>query len=291
MKVKKIKFNCNWENNSSKLKDRVISNFVNKDNYSENIIITDGNDYDYLICFNAISEKPKVPKENIYTFIMEPSWSPNWDRNCHTYSNKVFCHNKKMFGDHDNMVDSPSFMFYHMTNTVIDDYLKNDNYDKKKLASMIVSYTPNGNGPYIHNYIKRTNLALKLLKYNFNVDIYGNNWNYNNERVKGPLNNKLHGLLDYKFSISIENSQEKNYITEKFFDPILCNSKPIYCGAPNINEVYDHNTIIDINDIDKCLDLISEYLKKDVDVDLLKKQKKVYFLKYNLYNKIKELIL
>lgn len=289
--MKKIKFNSHWESNSSLLRDRVLTNFVNSENYTDEIVITDGNDYDYLICFNKISESPKVPKENIYTFIMEPSWSPNWDRLCHTYSNKVFCHDKRLFGNHFNMIDSPSYMFYHMANSHIDDYLKNTNFDKSKLASMIVSYTPKGNGDYIKNYIKRTALALKLMQYGFDIDIYGNGWIPNGDRIKGPLQNKLYGLLDYKFSISIENSSEKNYISEKFFDPILCNCATIYSGSPNIEEVYDHKMIIDIDDINGCLDLISDYLKQDVDYDLILKQKRIYFEKHNLYQKIKELIL
>lgn len=289
--MKKIKFNSHWEHNSSLLRDRVISNFVNEENYTDQIIITDGNDYDYLICFNKISEDPKVPKENIYTFIMEPSWSPNWDKKCHTYSNKVFCHDKKLFGNHENMIDSPSFMFYHMTNSCIDDYLNNNNFEKSKLASMVVSYTPNGNGNYIKNYIKRTALALKLINYGFDIDIYGSGWNLPHERVKGPIQNKLNGLIDYKFSISIENSCEKNYISEKFFDPILCNCGTIYSGSPNIGEIYDHKMIIDIDDLNGCLDLISDYLKSDIDQDLILKQKRKYFLEHNLYQKIKDLIL
>lgn len=283
----KIKFNSNWDTPSN-LKNRVISNFITEDNYTNQIIITEKDDYDYLICFNSLSESPKVPKENIYTFIMEPSWTPSWDRNCFNYSNKVFCHDKILFGNYENIVETPALMFYHMSNSVINDFLKNDNFQKPKLASMVVSYTPDY---HFQNYSKRTELALKLLEYNFNVDIYGNNWSSNHKNIKGPLQNKLHGLLDYKFSICVENSNEKNYITEKFFDTILCNSTPIYCGAPNIDEVYNHHMIIDIENLSNCLDLISDYLKIDVDIDLIIRQKKLYFEKYNLYSTIKQLIL
>lgn len=283
----KVKFNSNWDTPSN-LKNRVISNFINESNYTDQIIITDKDDYDYLICFNSLSETPKVPKENIYTFIMEPSWTPSWDRNCFNYSNKVFCHDKNLFGNYDNIVETPSLMFYHMTDSVINDFLKNNNFEKPKLASMVVSYTPDY---YFQNYSKRTQLALKLLEYNFDVDIYGNGWIGNHKNIKGPLQNKIHGLLNYKFSICVENSNEKNYITEKYFDVILCNSNPIYCGAPNIREVYNHSMIIDIENLTNCLDLISDYFKKDVDIDLIRSQKKLYFEKYNLYSILKQLLL
>ena len=283
----KIKFNSNWDTPLN-LKNRVISNFITNDNYTDQIIITDKDDYDYLICFNSISEYPKVPKENIYTFIMEPSWTPSWDRNCFNYSNKVFCHDKKLFGNYDNIVETPALMFYHMTNSVINDFLNNTNFKKSNLASMVVSYTPDY---HFKNYSKRTQLALKLLEYNFDIDVYGNNWSSNHKNVKGPLKNKLDGLLNYKFSICIENSNERNYITEKYFDCILCNSTPIYYGASNVEDIYGKTLTINLNDLDSCLDLISDYLKMDIDeVDILNK-KKIYFEKYNLYNIIKSIIL
>ena len=91
----KIKFNCNWTSDKD-INRRVKSNFITEENYNSNIIITDGDDYDFLFVFNRLTTQPTVTKEKIYTFIMEPSWSPNWDRNCFNYSNKVFVHDKNL---------------------------------------------------------------------------------------------------------------------------------------------------------------------------------------------------
>jgi hypothetical protein len=40
----------------------------------------------------------------------------------------------------------------------------------------------------------------------------------------------------YKFTIAFENSRATDYVTEKFFEPLLAGSVPIYLGAPNVED-------------------------------------------------------
>lgn len=47
---------------------------------------------------------------------------------------------------------------------------------------------------------------------------------------------KLSTISHYKFCLSLENSIERDYVTEKFFDPLLVGTVPVYRGAPNIEE-------------------------------------------------------
>lgn len=285
----KVRFVCNWDD-SLNINNRIISNYITDDNYDSNIILTSNSDYDYLIVFNKLTFQPKIPKERIFTFIMEPSWSPNWDRNCFDYSNKVFVHDKSLYGNYDNIIEYPSYMFYHMDykKHTIKELLANDNFDKKNKISMVVSYNPNYQ---YKNYKLRTDLAIKLLQYNFDVDIYGRGWTHYNKRIKGPIIDKYDSLIDYQYSIAIENSCEKNYVTEKFFDVSLCNSIPIYYGAPNISEIYNHYEKINLLNINECLDKITDIINNnDFDIEKIKENKLKYFNKYNIYNKVKELI-
>ncbi len=285
----KIKFNCNWTSDKD-INRRVKSNFITEENYNSNIIITDGDDYDFLFVFNRLTTQPTVTKEKIYTFIMEPSWSPNWDRNCFNYSNKVFVHDKNLFGNHENIIESPSFMFYHMNSEInnIGKLLNNNLYEHKKKISMVVSYTPGGG----YNYELRTKLALKILEHNLDIDIYGNGWSLNHKNIKGTVGDKYDALVNYQYSIGIENSCEKNYITEKFFDIPLCNSYPIYYGAPNISDIYKNHIPINPNNIEETLDILSDIIRNDnYDIDKIIENKKLYFTKYNLYNKVKEIVL
>jgi Glycosyltransferase family 10 (fucosyltransferase) C-term/Fucosyltransferase, N-terminal len=47
---------------------------------------------------------------------------------------------------------------------------------------------------------------------------------------------KLDTVARYKFTLAFENSLTRDYVTEKFFDPLIAGSVPVYLGAPNIEE-------------------------------------------------------
>jgi len=41
---------------------------------------------------------------------------------------------------------------------------------------------------------------------------------------------------NYRFTIAFENARETDYVMEKFYDPLIIGSVPIYLGAPNVAE-------------------------------------------------------
>ena len=47
---------------------------------------------------------------------------------------------------------------------------------------------------------------------------------------------KLRTIARYRFTLAFENSIERDYVTEKFFDALCAGSVPIVLGAPNIAE-------------------------------------------------------
>jgi hypothetical protein len=47
---------------------------------------------------------------------------------------------------------------------------------------------------------------------------------------------KLEALPKYRFCLAFENAIAPDYVTEKFYDPLLAGSVPVYLGAPNIAE-------------------------------------------------------
>jgi hypothetical protein len=47
---------------------------------------------------------------------------------------------------------------------------------------------------------------------------------------------KMNTMAEYKFTIAFENGIRRDYVTEKFFDPLMAGSVPIYLGAPNIDD-------------------------------------------------------
>ena len=47
---------------------------------------------------------------------------------------------------------------------------------------------------------------------------------------------KLRILQKYVFTLALENSIAHDYVTEKFYQPLMTGTIPIYLGAPNIDE-------------------------------------------------------
>jgi glycosyl transferase family 10 (putative fucosyltransferase) len=47
---------------------------------------------------------------------------------------------------------------------------------------------------------------------------------------------KLHTMRTYKFTLAFENAIATDYVTEKFYDPLIVGSVPVYLGAPNVED-------------------------------------------------------
>ena len=94
--------------------------------------------------------------------------------------------------------------------------------------------------------------------------------------------------------ICIENTNEKNYISEKFYDCILTNTIPIYFGCKNVEEIWPENGYINIEDINNIDSIVSQLKLINDNVDLyynnmfpeLLKMKKRYFSEFNLLKKV-----
>lgn len=65
-----------------------------------------------------------------------------------------------------------------------------------------------------------------------------------------PFDLKSDGLAPYRYSVVIENVRETNYFTEKLIDAFLCQTVPIYWGAPNIEHFFNVNGMIICESVD-----------------------------------------
>ena len=101
-------------------------------------------------------------------------------------------------------------------------------YDKSKLVSAISS-----NKAFLSGHQVRLNFINAIRE---RVDLYGRGFN--------DIQNKLGGLKDYMFSVTIENSIPTNGFSEKIQDCFLTGTIPIYYGPKNIGEFYDLNGIL-----------------------------------------------
>lgn len=86
------------------------------------------------------------------------------------------------------------------------------------------------------------------------IDFYGKGINF--------IDDKASALDPYKFHICIENSNIPNYWTEKFADPLLSYSIPIYAGCKNINNYFDDRGffVFDYKDFNSLKSILNNVL-------------------------------
>lgn len=80
---------------------------------------------------------------------------------------------------------------------------------------------------------------------------------------------KMDVIAGYKFAIAFENAIAKDYVTEKFYDPLIAGSVPIYLGAPNIEDFAPgEKCFINVADWNDPEALAKHILKISKDEDL-----------------------
>ena len=279
----KVRFFSNYCD-SKQLLQRCFYNY--EFNSKSKLRFTTTDDYDIAVVFN-FTTNPLKAKCSVVTIIQEPSWIfSNFKNPFLTTSDYVILHDLSLFPEAKNVQEYPSIMFYH-DNVPFEFYIKENSLKRRKL-SLIMSNKQMCNG-----HIKRLNFLRTILESDLDVDIYGRGLKLTDTRYKGELVLKHTGLLPYEFSICVENAVEKNYITEKFIDCVVCNTVPIYYGAPNIKDVYNKGgfEIIDIDD-NNVIERIKEITDKGyLHYQQLNLQNKFkYFHEFNIFKLLEYII-
>ncbi|KZV41167.1 alpha1 family protein [Dorcoceras hygrometricum] len=91
---------------------------------------------------------------------------------------------------------------------------------------------------------------------NIKIDSYGGCHRNRDGKV-----DKVETLRRYKFSLAFENSNEEDYVTEKFFQSLVAGSVPVVIGAPNIQDFAPSpGSLLHIKDA-KEIDSIAQSMK------------------------------
>jgi GR25 family glycosyltransferase involved in LPS biosynthesis len=98
------------------------------------------------------------------------------------------------------------------------------------------------------------------------IDIYGVDNGQQFTNYTGPLDKKekSKGILPYKYYFMMENNFENNYITEKLWEPILCESLCFYYGCPNVSDHIDPRAYVLL---DKDPEISYQIVKKAIEED------------------------
>nr|VFJ57197.1 MAG: Fucosyltransferase, N-terminal [Candidatus Kentron sp. DK] len=118
------------------------------------------------------------------------------------------------------------------------------------VSSSSTRYNKNGRLEYIRELLNH-----------IPVHSYGNY--LNNRKIpddRGVLS-KMEIISRYKFTLAFENSNCRDYVTEKFFQPLVAGSVPVVMGAPNVEEFSPaEHCYIDVSNFGSPKEL-ADYLK------------------------------
>jgi hypothetical protein len=307
----KIKLECWWADSNS-INSRLIKQFVSDEDLLKYSFVNESPDF--TVVFGRTDwNKIETPKERTFYISQEPLWSPNQPKdNIHNYCSKILISDKADYPNRDEYIETLLPMFYagrgENDNREMWDWslkLKDREFNKNKIMSMIVrkgyeshfNHLVNPDTSEI-NYGRRTELG-ETLSLNNNIDIFGTHWENNGGNIKGEVWNKHVGLDEYKFSICCENTIQKNYISEKFWDAVLTETIPIYLGCSNINEYISSDCYINITNLtfEQTVEKINDIIDNSDDyynryVQNIKNLKQDFFKNsnFNVWEKIKKLI-
>lgn len=283
-KVKRVKLLSNW------CSPKELCNLWNKMSQGYytwgNMQVTwEDNDIDYYVIVNCTPDFEEFEESKTIVCHMEPHIPENeriwgkWSKLNKSRFFKVLDH-----ATHLNMGE------WHLSKTWRE--LTNLHPQKTKVMSAIVS------GKYSDpGHIKRIDFLKYLEEKNFPIDIYGESNPFHFKNYKGPLPShcKDGGLLEYKYHFNAENYSIPNYITEKLYDSLVCETLCFYWGAPNVYEYFDFDAVV-------VLDLDSfEYdylkIKKAIEIDMwsrnyqdILKAKDKVLNEYNFFPTIEKLL-
>jgi len=110
-----------------------------------------------------------------------------------------------------------------------------------------------------------------------NIHVYGRKNYHNLKSYVGETDNKIE-LVKYKYCFSCENNSEKNYATEKIWEPILFECLCFYWGCPNLEEHIDSQAFVrlPLDNFDECIFIIKKAIDEDwwsQRIDIIRKEK------------------
>jgi hypothetical protein len=297
----KIKAICNWAS-SEDITRRLIEQFKTSENDLNGVEFVYDDTYDVCVVFGYVSEEIK-DNTKIILFPQEPTWTGGHQKNFDRFI-KVFGYDKSKYYQSEMIIETIAHMFYGSTGPWQEGWdfwnynnIINSNFEKTKgICSFISNRGINDEShPDGCLYGDRLSLVNSIHNKVPFVDFYG--WGDGNGSNLKPFTlRKGDTIKDYKFCLTVENSSEKYYISEKFYDCILTNTIPIYFGCSNIKDYWPENNFILLDNItdhqyvtDK-LQWINENCDELYDKMLpnILKMKDRYFEEFNLLKKIKK---
>lgn len=144
-------------------------------------------------------------------------------------------------------------------------------------------------------HIKRIEFIRRLEERGFNeVDVYGAENFHKYKNYIGTTADKVE-MAQYKYCFSCENNWEKNYATEKIWEPILCECLCFYWGCPNLEEHIDSGAFVrlDLDDFEGAMAVVKRAIEEDwwsARVDIIRREKKKILEEIGFFPRLKKVL-
>jgi GR25 family glycosyltransferase involved in LPS biosynthesis len=292
----KIKMLCNWDTSEQLCKEwsNMCENNFKWKNYE--LVWTDvKEDIDYYVIINYPPEDEYYDPKRTIVFQMEPwvydnskLWGVKMWGKWANPDPKKFLEVRGCKTDHHNNVQWQIELTPNELN-------KPELFEKDK-GSIISSIC--SSKYFDEGHIARIDF-LKFLEEKGDVllDIYGqeNKHGFKNYRKQLPVKNKSDGYKSYKYYFIMENNFEPNYITEKLWEPILCESLAFYYGCPNVTDYINQDALVllDVKDFEKSYQIIKRAIKEDLwsqRIDIIRQEKQKILNKMAFFPTIDNII-
>lgn len=241
--------------------------------YKDVFTLTDGENFTHAIILNIAMPSLRIPKENVLGLAYEP-------REFLKLSSKFIEYAKKHIGKYclGNAEGLPppftshfSYMWFAQERP---NYLKGTT--SKKTGNIAIWASSKQTAPG-HKY--RHQLIDAILKTDLPIDIWGSGSRSHgvDKRIKGSFDDEQ-PYKNYRYCVSIENYQSRDYISEKFCNCLAFNTIPVYLGASNVKQYFGNSYIQLLGDIKKDMQLLENICKNPQDyvVDLSTARKSLF---------------
>ena len=226
-----------------------------KNVYNEDCYIGTANDSDILCEFDMLIDCPG-------TFINHKKWKQTYLFNGEsTMRCNPDDYDIVMWGErnHKHVVNVPLFIPYIYTNKFVD-LLTNE----KKITKIpeqdccVIITNPGG---------QMRNSFLNKLEQSFKVTYAGGYKNNIGASIQCPYNSNEYFKFigQFKFIITMENSRNETYITEKLINGLLANTIPVYWGSLNVFDYFNDKRFLNLIDESSIDNVI--YIMKEISVD------------------------
>ena len=299
--VIRIKMLCNWTNSESLCKQwsNMCDDPVNFRWKNYQLVWTDNKDeIDYYVIINAPPRDAYFDPLKTIVFQMEPwvndptkNWGvKTWGQWAEPDPSKFLAVRGRKTAHHNNAFWQLELTYKELLDIDLDRI-------KQHTISSICS-----SKYYDEGHITR----IDLLKYieqkndpNVQIDIYNADNKHNFTNYKGPVSpyvDKSKGMLSYKYYFMMENNYEEQFITEKIWEPILCESLVFYYGCPNVTDYIDARAfvLLDPNDFEKSYQIIKQAIEEDwwsQRIDVIRQEKRKILNELSFFPTIDNIIM